>query len=411
MNTTDYKGLRHELGAFRHHVSSFFSRITVKKEGRATGWGFGSDTVNVLSEFTETQEEERAMAARTYLRERLDAGLAWITGPREYGGAGLTPDHDAVYREVERAFELPDKDYTVVGTEILAPVLLSHGTEKAKISYLPAIHRGEQLVCQLFSEPDAGSDLAAVVTSALFDGTDWRVTGTKVWSSGASQADLGVILARTDSEVPRHRGLTMFLVDMHQEGIEVRPIRQMTGGSSFYEVWLDDVCIPGWHILGARETGWSVALEMLLLERAALGADRLPIGDYLARLLATAQQFGRIDSPQVRARLIDVLIKSRLLELTNGRLTTLSVDGIPGPEMAMLKLLLTQSLLAISEAASLLVGPRLVADSGAWGTYAWSQFVLGTPGMRIGGGTDEILKNLLAERVLNLPREPTSSVS
>lgn len=398
--------LLRDLDTFGHYVAEFLSGIAGRSEDRLGQWGMGADTVNVVSEFSEEQEKERVVAARSYLKKRFEAGLAWITGPVEYGGAGLTHLHDASYREIESAFDLPDKDYTVVGTELLAPVLFSHGTERAKSSYLRAIHRGDHLVCQLFSEPDAGSDLAAVTTLARPDGDDWRVSGRKVWSSGARHADLGVLLVRTDSQAAKHRGLTAVLLDMQQGGVDVRPIRQMTGGSSFFEVFLDDVYVPGWHLLGEPGAGWSIASEILLLERAALGPARLPIDDYLNRLIATTKQLDSGTSPLVKIQIVDALIKSRMLDLTSSRLLSGSASGLPGPELAVTKLLLNQTLLAVSDVVSLLLGPALTADSGVWGTYSWSKFVLGTPGMRIGGGTEEILKSLIAERVLGLPREP-----
>jgi alkylation response protein AidB-like acyl-CoA dehydrogenase len=291
---------------------------------------------------------------------------------------------------------------------MVAPTLLAHGTADAKERWLKALWRGDVIACQLFSEPSSGSDLASLQTRAVRDGDEWRVSGQKVWTSGAQYSDIGEIVCRTDPDVEKHRGLTAFMIDMHAPGVEVRPLRQMTGGTSFNEVFFDDVRVPADHLLGDVNGGWTVALTTLMNERAAIGGGGggVRTGSLVDRLVATARQLGRLDDPLVRQHLATTYIHVEVARLPSERaLAKVQAGQLPGPELSIAKLALTENLRRVAAVASSVLGSRLVADTGEWGTYAWSTFVLGVPGMRVAGGTDEVLRNIIGERVLGLPKD------
>jgi acyl-CoA dehydrogenase len=297
---------------------------------------------------------------------------------------------------------------------MIAPTILAHAIPEVKEQYLRRLYRGDLVACQLFSEPVAGSDLAGIQTRAVRDGDEWIVSGQKVWTSGAQYSDIGEIITRTDPDKPKHKSLTMFLVDMNAQGVDVRPLRQMTGGASFNEVFFDDVRIPDTHRLGDVDEGWGVALTTLMNERAAIGGGGLGTGGSsamsIARLVETARWIGVSDEPVIRQRLADVYVHNHAAQYTTQRaVAKVKAGQTPGPEMSILKLALTQNAMRVSDLVSDMLGPRLAADTGEWGTYAWAEFVLGIPGMRVAGGTDEILRNIVGERVLGLPKEPKPS--
>ena len=291
---------------------------------------------------------------------------------------------------------------------MVAPTILAHGSATAKERYLRSLYRGDIVACQLFSEPGAGSDLASLQTRAERDGDEWVITGQKVWTSGAQYSDVGEIIARTDPDLPKHKGLTGFLVDMKAPGVEVRPLRQMTGGASFNEVFFSEVRVPDDHRLGDVNNGWAVALTTLMNERAAIGAGGGGGGGgLLTRAIAMAKAFGVTDDPLVRQRLADLVVRSRVAQYTNQRaLDKIRAGQTPGPELSIAKLAGTQLSVRLADFVAGVLGPKLTADSGEWGTYAWNQLVLGTPGMRIAGGSDEVMRNIVGERVLGLPKDP-----
>jgi len=291
---------------------------------------------------------------------------------------------------------------------MVAPTILAHATDKVKDAYLRKMYRGDIIGCQLFSEPAAGSDLAGLQGRAVRDGDEWVLNGQKVWTSGAQYSDIGEIIMRTDPDAPKHKGLTGFVVDMHAPGVDVRPLRQMTGGASFNEVFFSDVRVPDDHRLGDVNEGWTVALTTLMNERAAIGGGGGGAGVVgTQRLIELARKMGRNNDPLVRQALAEIYANGAIARYTNMRaMAKIKAGQLPGPEMSMAKLSLTNNLRRISDYVSLILGPRLVADSGEWGTFAWSEFVLGQPAMSIAGGTDEILKNIVGERVLGLPKEP-----
>jgi alkylation response protein AidB-like acyl-CoA dehydrogenase len=371
-------------------------------------WGEGDDSVGVLDEQTPEEERAELAAAKEWKAREFDAGFGWITGPEEYGGRALTAEHERRYRELAGDYKVPSTSPFGIGLGMVAPTILAHAIPEVREAYLRKMYRGDIVGCQLFSEPIAGSDLAGIQTKAERDGDEWVVTGQKVWTSGAQYSDIGEIITRTSPDKPKHKGLTMLVVDMHAPGVEVRPLRQMTGGATFNEVFFEEVRVPDSHRLGDVDEGWTVALTTLMNERAAIGGGGAGVGTMsFTRFVELARNLGVSDDPLIRQRLADVYIHSNVSRYTNLRGTAkLRAGQLPGPEMSIGKLSLTQNMQRIGQLVSDMLGPRMVADSGEWGTYAWHEFVLGVPGMRVAGGTDEVMRNIVGERVLGLPKEP-----
>ncbi|MBV8462296.1 MAG: acyl-CoA dehydrogenase family protein [Acidimicrobiales bacterium] len=371
-------------------------------------WGQGSDDVGLLAERTREEDLADLAAARSWAQTSFDAGFGWITGPPAYGGRGLPRSYQRIYDAIEAEYRTPSQSVFGIGLGMVAPTILAHATEKVKQAYLRDLYRGDIVACQLFSEPGAGSDLASLQTRADRDGDEWVLNGQKVWTSGAHLSDIGEIICRTDPTLPKHRGLTGFVIDMHAAGVEVRPLRQMTGGASFNEVFLTDVRVADDHRLGEVNGGWTVALTTLMNERAAIGGGgggATTAGTQ--RLVDLCRAMGKSEDPLVRQKLADVIIRSRVAHYSVLRsMAALAVGQLPGPEMSLAKMALTATMRQTTELLTLALGPALVADSGQWGTFAWSQYLMGVVGMRIAGGTDEVLRNIVGERVLGLPKEP-----
>lgn len=371
-------------------------------------WGEGSDDVAIFGDRSVESELVELDRARAWQAIKFDNGFGWIHGPQQYGGRGLPIEYTAAYREVEMGFAIPDQIFFGVGHGMVGPTILTEGSDELRTRYLADIYRGDVMACQLFSEPSAGSDLANISTLAVRDGDDWVVSGQKVWTSGAQYCDIGLLLAKTERSAPNHQALTMFLVDMHADGVDVRPLRQMTGAAHFNEVFLDNVRIPDTHRLGVPGEGWRVTRTTLMNERASLGptGSNAALGSIsLDRLKGLVRHFDRQDDPSVRSDLARIAILTRVADLTTRRFVAETpAGGIPGPEMSACKLLRTELLSLTVALVTRILGPALAADTGEWGTYAWSTYVLGSPGFRLGGGTDEIMRNILAERVLALPR-------
>jgi alkylation response protein AidB-like acyl-CoA dehydrogenase len=395
---------------FEKAALAFLESNTEPRVEVEQAWGEGSDHVSLLPERTLEEEHAELAAARAWAQRRFDAGFSWISGPVEYGGRGLTRDHQRAYDTLEAGFDTPPMTAYGIGLGMVAPTILAHATEEVKALYLQPLWRGDIVACQLFSEPGAGSDLAGVQTKAVRDGDEWLVTGQKVWTSGAHLSDIGEIICRSDPDAPKHKGLTGFVVDMRAPGVEIRPLRQMTGGASFNEVFFTEVRVPDSHRLGDVNGGWSVALTTLMNERAAIGGGSMSSGNgnlSTPRLIELVRHHGKAADPLVRQQIADIFIHGRVANYTNLRAMARVAGGqAPGPEMSIAKLSLTMNMRRMTDLISSVLGPKLIADSGEWGTYAWSQFLLGLPGMRIAGGTDEVLRNIIGERVLGLPKEP-----
>ena len=302
---------------------------------------------------------------------------------------------------------MPDPSPIRIGIGTVGPALVLHGTPDIVQTFVRPLYEGRSIACQLFSEPGAGSDLAGVSTTAVPVGGGWRVNGQKVWTSNATFADIGLALVRTDPAAGKHAGLSMLLVDMKAPGVEVRPIRQMTGGSSFTEVFLTDVHVPADRLVGEAGGGWRVATATLAGERKAVG-DRSH--ENLGRAVALLRHLGEseesFEDERLRRRWAEVAIALRAARLRQQGLQSVRPDLVDPAERTADKLLTAANLAAIGDLAADLLGPRFSVDTGEWGTFAWHKWRMGALGYRIAGGTEEILKTLIAERVLGLPREP-----
>jgi alkylation response protein AidB-like acyl-CoA dehydrogenase len=395
------------LDDFVTEAKAFLDANAEPRAEEKFAWGEGPDRVGILDEKTPEEEAEEVRAAKDWKAREFDAGFGWITGPIEYGGRNLPADFERAYREMQASYAIPSTQPFAVGLGMVAPTILAHAMPEVKTRYLRPLYRGDLVACQLFSEPGAGSDLAGIQARAVRDGDEWVVNGQKVWTSGAQFSDLGEIITRTSPDKPKHKGLTMLLVDMHAPGVTVRPLRQMTGGASFNEVFFDDVRVPDSHRLGDVDEGWTVALTTLMNERAAIGSGLGGRATSLTRFIELARYLGCADDPLVRQRLADVYVRTQVARYTNQRaMAKIRAGQLPGPEMSIGKLALTQNFQAIARTLGAALGPRLVADTGEWGTYAWAELVLGVPGFRIAGGTDEVMRNIVGERVLGLPKDP-----
>lgn len=380
-----------------------------KPASRDFVWGEGDDFVGIVEEGDLADELAAVAAARDWAARRFDAGFGWIDGPVELGGAGLGSEHLRAYRALESTYDLVDQSIFTIGLGMVAPTIAAHARPEIARRYLAPLHRGDLIACQLFSEPGAGSDLASLSTRAERDGDVWVINGQKVWTSNAQHAGIGEIICRTDPDAAKHAGMTAFLVDMDLPGVEVRPLRQMTGGAGFNEVFFDDVRVPDDHRLGEVGGGWGVALTTLMNERASIGSG-MGLGrgpGPFERLIALTEVCGASDDPIARDRLARLYTQHRVMGLTTRRaVEQMRSSGLPGPEMSILKLAGTLHLLEVADYAAWVLGPKVTADVGEWGTFAWSTLVCGVPGARLGGGSDEIVRNIIGERVLGLPREP-----
>ncbi|HEX2384831.1 MAG TPA: acyl-CoA dehydrogenase family protein [Acidimicrobiales bacterium] len=400
------------LEDFSEEVTAFLDTNAKRKDAddKPFVWGEGEDDIGLFEEIDRDVEKRALTEAQEWRAKRYDAGLGWITGPKEYGGRELTAAHDRAYAGIEAKYDIPSQSFFGIGLGMVAPTILAHAQPHIRDRYLAKMYRGDIVGCQLFSEPGAGSDLASLQTRAERDGEEWLLNGQKVWTSGAQYSDIGEIICRTDPDKPKHKGLTGFVVDMHAPGVEVRPLRQMTGGASFNEVFFTDVRVPDDHRLGDENEGWAVALTTLMNERASIGAGSAGGGLGLAnstRLIEMLRHFGLDTDPVYRQELMKLHVAYSVAKYNNQRATDKIKSGqLPGPEMSIAKLALTQNMWNTAQFVSRVLGPRIAANTGEWGTFSWSQFVLGIPGMRIAGGSDEVMRNIVAERVLGLPKDP-----
>ena len=341
---------------------------------------------------------------RRWSRALHEAGYAGLTWPKEYGGAGAPYTHQAIFLEESARAEAPPH-VAVIGLGMAGPTIMAHGTEEHKARYLARILSADEIWCQGFSEPDAGSDLAAVRTSARLDGDHFVLDGQKVWSSFAHIADFCILLARSDPGSTRHEGLTYLIVDMRSPGVEVRPLRQLTGESEFNEIFLTGARVPVGNVLGDVGGGWQVAMTTLLHERGTLGfALTATLEVAVRKLVALARDRGA--TPAQREAVAREWIELQALRYTNYRsLTTLMRTGIPGPEGSIAKLQWSEANQRLTKLALELLGPdaQLVAENAPYGGY-WQHQQLRSRGNTIEAGTSEILRSIVAERVLGLPR-------
>ncbi|HYN37365.1 MAG TPA: acyl-CoA dehydrogenase family protein, partial [Actinomycetota bacterium] len=343
---------------------------------------------------------------RAWSRALYDAGYAGLTWPKEYGGNAAPYTHQAIFLEETARAEAPEH-IGVIGLGMAGPTIIAHGTSKQKERHLSRILSGEEVWCQGFSEPGSGSDLGSLRTRAVLDGDDFVVNGQKVWSSFAHIADFCILVARTDPDAPKHAGITYFLVDMHSPGVEVRPLRQITGDPEFNEIFFTDVRIPRANVVDEVNNGWRVAMTTLLHERGTLGfalTARLEVAT--KKLIALAKEKGADEDPVVRDEIAQQWIDLQALKFTNYRaLTTLVKTGVPGPEGSVAKLHWSEANQRLGKLALSILGPHAQLDNGDGeaGGY-WQYHQLRSRGNTIEAGTSEILRNIIAARVLGLPR-------
>ncbi|MDQ1688033.1 MAG: hypothetical protein QOK42_1008 [Frankiaceae bacterium] len=344
--------------------------------------------------------------ARTWARKLYDAGYSGITWPKEYGGQGQPYTYQGIFLEETARVGAPDH-IGVIGLGMAGPTITAWGSQEQKQRYLANILSGEEIWCQGFSEPGSGSDLAGARTSAVLDGDEWVVNGQKVWSSYAHIADWCILVVRTDPAAAKHAGLSYLLVDMKSPGVEVRPLRQITGDPEFNEIWFTDVRVPRESMLGQPGDGWKVAMTTLLHERGTLGfALTAALERAVNRLITTAKETGADSDPVQRDRIARHWVELQALRYTNYRsLTTLVKTGVPGPEGSVAKLHWSESNQRLTKLAQELLGERamLSGAGGYWDGY-WAYQQLRSRGNTIEAGTSEILRGIVAERVLGLPK-------
>jgi alkylation response protein AidB-like acyl-CoA dehydrogenase len=337
---------------------------------------------------------------RDFQRRMAHDGLAAVHWPREYGGRAASLTESAIFFEELGRSGAP-LPVNVLGILLAGPTIMAWGTPEQKDRYLPPILTAEEIWCQGFSEPDAGSDLASLKTRAVQDGDEWVVTGQKVWTSGAQYSKWCMLVARTDTEAPKHKGLTYFLMDMEQDGVQVRPLTQITGVAEFNELFIDGARIPDENVLGGVGNGWKVALTTLMNERAGLGFFlQVRLRQLLDRLIAEAASEGWLDDPVVADKLGDLHLRAEILRLTAYRgLTAIQKYGQPGPEGSLTKWMWSDTNQQLTQFAAQLLGPRALRAGDPW-----AYELMRARGNSIEGGTTEVLKNIVAERVLGLPK-------
>jgi alkylation response protein AidB-like acyl-CoA dehydrogenase len=389
-----------EEAAFRAEVRAWL-------DANAERLAPGESNPNVTLERSEPGTVKRAQA---WQAKKAAARWTGITWPKEYGGRGGTPMQSLIWNQEERNYKTP-LNLFAIGIGMLGPTIMTHGTEAQKQRYLAPMLSGEEIWCQLFSEPAAGSDLAGLRTSAARDGDDWVINGQKIWTTGAHFCKWGMVVCRSDVNVPKHAGMTYFIVDMQAPGVEIRPIKQINGASGFNEVFFSDVRVPDANRVGAENQGWKAALTTLMNERAAIGAGAGgPTFGEVLRLATRTDWNGRpaIEDGAVRDRLARFYVRSKGLEYTAYRTqTALSRGQTPGPESSIIKLVgavLRQEMAGFG--IDMLGFAGTIGDPDAAVDEAmWQETYLSSPGLRLAGGTDEILRNIIAERVLGLPPE------
>ena len=385
-----------EQAAFRAEVRAFLDAYAKPKRDLGP-WAlnFHGDPEDARREFEE---------GRAWQHTRFEHGMAGFTYPREYGGQGGEPWQDRVYQEESLRYG-SSSGFVNATIAMLGPTLMAFGTEEQKRTLVPRLLSAEDAWCQLFSEPGAGSDLAGLACRAVRDGDEFVVNGQKVWNSAAQWCDHGFLLVRTNPDVPKHRGITMLLIDMRWPGVDARPLVQATGAAHFNEVFLEDVRVPVANVLGEVDGGWAAARTVLGNEAALIGGGGQRT---YPNLVLLAQMFGRSGDPVIRQALASAYSRERLLSLMGDRILTAVRRREPPPiDPSILKLYVTESRVRTGNLAAEIAGANAMLTDDEVSQWVAAE-VVGRYGISIGGGTTEVQKNNLAERALGLPREPTA---
>jgi len=374
-----------------------------RKEVRAWLDANKADAPILQGEGALTDPDEILVAHRAWQGKLAEAGLAGATWPKEYGGQGIGPVESVVISQEMQQAGVPGI-LDVIGVGMLGPTIIAHGTEEQKQRYLGPMLHADEIWCQMFSEPAAGSDLAAVQTRAKHndDGT-WTLNGQKVWTTNAQFAAYGLILARTNPDIPKHKGMTMFIVPMDAEGITVRGLRQISGEAEFNEVFFDDVVIDADSVVGGEENGWGVGLTTLMFERLAIGLGSSSFGYRGTRFAeAIAADTTAANDPEVRHNFGELAAELEAIRWTGYRSISALQDGqIPGPEFGLAKVTTVNCAVRAGDLIADIVGPEALDEDSEW-----AYMISFLPGLKSAGGTEEILRNTIGERVLGLPPEP-----
>lgn len=358
---------------------------------------------------TNTGEYDTLEEAKKWQKKKAEAGWACLQWPTEHGGRGASPIEGVIWGQEEGLYGKLSGTF-IIGQGMCAPTMMAFASDDHKARYLPKLASGEEVWCQLFSEPHGGSDLAGLRTKAVKEGDDWVINGQKIWTSGAHYSDYGILITRTDPDVAKHKGLTMFFLDMKSEGVDIRPIKQANGDSGFNEVYFDSVRIPNSQRLGEVGQGWQVALTTLMNERLAIGgsiATGYPELEELVTHLPLESGMS-IDNSMVRSKMADWYCKAAGLRNTASRaLTAISKGETPGPENSIGKLVAGGMMQDIAKFALDLqgLGGAIVDPEIAEGSARFQAMLLRSPAVRVEGGTDQILRNIISERVLGLPED------
>ena len=340
---------------------------------------------------------------RAWQDKLAEAGLAGLTWPKEFGGQGLGPIEQVIVNQEVATAHVPGI-LDVIGIGMLGPCIIAHGTDEQKSRYLGPMLHGDEVWCQLFSEPAAGSDLAAVQTRAVAnDDGSFSLTGQKVWTTNAHFSSFGLLLARTDPDKHKHKGLTMFIVPMDGEGVTIRGLRQISGEAEFNEVFFDELVVPAENVVGGVDNGWGTALTVLMYERLTIGLGSESFGYRSDRFAeAIGQDEAAKADPEVRQRLGDLAAELLAVRFTGYRtLTALSKGQIPGPESGLAKVTTVNAAIAAGELIADVMGPEALSEDSEW-----AYMISFLPGLKSAGGTEAILRNTIGERVLGLPPEP-----
>ena len=356
----------------------------------------------------EWNREEFVRHSKIWQAKKHAAGYTGITWPKSMGGQGLGPMNSIIYGQEESRFHAPTGLYSI-GLGMCIPTVFTHGSQELIERYVPKALKGEEVWCQLFSEPVAGSDLAGIRTKAVRDGDEWVIDGQKVWTTNAHLSDFGIIVTRTDPTKPKHKGLTMFIVDMHSPGVEARPLKQMSGGADFNEVFFTGVRVKDSHRLGEVGDGWKASLTTLMNERLAVGGKPRHAPGYATLMRYAAGIEGErgpaLAESTVRERIAATYVADEGIKLTQMRaLSALSKGQVPGPEQSISKVVVAKTMQDMASfALDLAQSSGFIADGSDPELTRLQGSYLAAAGLRIAGGTDEILRNIIAERVLGLP--------
>jgi alkylation response protein AidB-like acyl-CoA dehydrogenase len=385
-----------EEAKFRKEAGDWLSANATLKDDEVSNYpGMGEDDALALA---------KKWAAKLY-----ESGWACLHWPKEYGGRGSTPIERVIWGQEASKFRIPG-GFFEIGQGMAGPVLMMYANEEQKKRYLPPMAKGEEVWCQLFSEPAAGSDLAGLKTKAVLDGDTWTINGQKIWTSGAHYCDYGILVTRSDPSAQKHKGLTYFFLDMKSPGVEVRPIKQISGGANFNEVFFTDVKIPDEQRLGSVGDGWKVALTTLMNERLAVGDASGPDFQEAFNLACDHDMNGdlAIKDGSVRDKLADWYCQTSGLKYTKYRnISALSRGETPGPQASITKIVSGNKLQEIANFGMDIMDAAGIIrpDSSGAEQNMYQMGFFGAAGIRIAGGTDEILKNIISEQVLGLPQD------